>query len=167
VHGNVASDPHVLGEGFAPTPFTAEEIRRGCPDGRTVRMRLLGTEPAAGAAYCSVTRFTAGDADGATMEYFDETADRRIVGAVERVRNSWLDLQRHAAFPAADTTIDRETVVLPIGEYECLRYTVRSGAGETTFWFAERLPGMPVKSDTVAADGSHQTRVMIGNEYTA
>ena len=26
-------DPRVLGAGLAPTPFTADEIRAGCPDG--------------------------------------------------------------------------------------------------------------------------------------
>ena len=31
-----AEDPHVLGPGLAPTPFTADEIRQGCRPGRPV-----------------------------------------------------------------------------------------------------------------------------------
>ena len=31
-----AGDPHVLGPGLAPTPFTADEIRQGCRPGRFV-----------------------------------------------------------------------------------------------------------------------------------
>lgn len=33
----------------------------------------------------------------------------------------------------------------PIGELDCLRYTVREGATENVFWFATDLPGMPVR----------------------
>jgi hypothetical protein len=40
------SDPHVLAPGTAPTPFTADEIRGVCPDGRrgTDRTTMVGNE---------------------------------------------------------------------------------------------------------------------------
>ena len=31
-------DPHVLGPGLLPTPFTADEIRVACGSGRTMRL---------------------------------------------------------------------------------------------------------------------------------
>ena len=58
---------------------------------------------------------------------------------------TWLDLQGHASFPADDTTIESETIETPLGELDCLRYTVRDGASEKIFWFAKDLPGMPVR----------------------
>jgi hypothetical protein len=33
-----SGDPHILGPGLLPTPFTADEIRAGCPDGRFIRL---------------------------------------------------------------------------------------------------------------------------------
>ena len=59
------ADPHVLEPGHAPTPFTAEEIRRGCPPGRTIRMlvEIEGVEPA-----YRVNRFVGCDEAGTTLE---------------------------------------------------------------------------------------------------
>ncbi len=36
----------------------------------------------------------------------------------------------------------------PLGELDCLRYTVRDGATEEVFWFATSLPGMPIQQQT-------------------
>ncbi len=36
------ADPHILHPDHAPTPFTADEIRTGCPAGRTVTMAVDG-----------------------------------------------------------------------------------------------------------------------------
>jgi hypothetical protein len=37
------SDPHVLGPDLTPTPFTADETRHGCPEGRLIRLRVEST----------------------------------------------------------------------------------------------------------------------------
>ena len=40
-------------------------------------------------------------------------------------RVTWRELQGHAAFPVERTTVTEETIDLPIGRVECLRYDTR------------------------------------------
>jgi len=117
-----------------PTPFTAEEIRAGCPDGRTVRAR-------ADDGTISVSRFVDGDLDGATLESWTEAADGTVTAQPRRDRVTWRQLQQHAAFPEERTTVGREAISTPLGAHDCLRYEV----GEMTFWFDVGRPGMPVR----------------------
>jgi hypothetical protein len=143
------SDPHVMGEGQAPTPFTAAEIRAGCPDGHTLRVRTTS----AGGSSEVTHRFDDGDGDGVTITY--------SAGAVaESARVSWHDLQAHASFPAGSTTITTESIDTELGILECLRYDVQRDA-VATFWFAPAHPGMPVRY----TDGSTVTDV-VGIERT-
>lgn len=104
------SDPHVLGPGTAPTPFTAHEIRAGCPDERTITLLV---EPAGGPAWQRVNRFVAPDADGATLQRWRIGPDGERVGEIEEARTTWLQLQGHASFPESLVTIHPETLVLP------------------------------------------------------
>lgn len=104
------SDPHVLGPGTAPTPFTADEIRAGCPDGRTITLLV---EPAGGPAWQRVNRFVAPDADGATLQRWRIGPDGERVGEIEEARTTWLQLQGHASFPESLVTIHPETLLLP------------------------------------------------------
>jgi hypothetical protein len=135
-------DPHVLAPGQAPTPFTADEIRRGCPAGRTIRLRV---ETEGETSFQRVSRFVECDEAGAILERSRLSLDGSPLGdpAVDRV--SWRDLQAHASFPATDTTIEPDRIETALGTLDCLRYTVRSGTTEQVFWFAEDLPGMPVQ----------------------
>jgi len=179
------TDPHLLGPGLLPTPFTADEIRTGCPDGRTIR---LFVEPAEGEPFERVNRFVEADETGATIERWWVGPDGLVDGEVERERTSWLDLQRHAAFPADRTTSSRETLELPIGTVECLRYDVRpeasvgasvsaadaapgavtgavvDGHAVATFWFSLAHPGMPVRYEQVADAGGIDRTTMVGDE---
>ncbi len=134
----MAHDPHVLHDGHAPTPFTAEEIRHGCPVGRTVTTR---TETAGGGSETSVSRFVECDEDGAVFE--TGSGSRRV---------SWLDLQEHASFPSDATEIVVEAIATPLGHLDCLRYRVERDGQTHTFWFDRERPGMPVMV-TVVADG--------------
>lgn len=134
-------DPHVLGPGLAPTPFTADEIRGGCPSGRTIRMRV---EAVGEAPFDRLSRFVECDETGATLERARWSPEGSPLGEPEVTRVTWAELQGHASFPAEATVIEPERIVTPIGELDCLRYTVRDGATEEVFWFAEDLPGMPV-----------------------
>jgi hypothetical protein len=135
-------DPHVLAPGHAPTPFTAEEIRAGCPTGRTIRLRVHveGETP-----FHRVSRFLECDGSGATLERSRLSLDGSLLAEPDVDRVSWRDLQAHASFPANDTTIGPERIETAIGELDCLRYTVRDGATEEVFWFAKDLPGMPIQ----------------------
>lgn len=138
------SDPHVLGEGLAPTPFTAAEIRTGCPDGHTLRVRTTS----AGVVSEATHRFDDGDADGVTISHLSDTGSHSA-------RVAWLDLQAHASFPEDRTTISTEVITTEIGELDCLRYDVE-GEPAMTFWFALAHPGMPVRY----TDGRSVTEVV-------
>jgi hypothetical protein len=133
----IHADPHLLGPGLAPTPFTAAEIRAGCPVGR---VSIVRTPDGLGSI-----RFASGDEEGAWIE--DTMLDERgeAAGPVERERSTWLELQEHAAFPAESTTIDRVELAGPLGTLPCLRYTVQRGEAVLVFWFAVDLPGMPIR----------------------
>lgn len=138
-------DSHVLAPGQAPTPFTADEIRRGCPAGRTIRLRVdvVGETP-----FLRVSRFVECDEAGATIERSRLSLDGSPLAQPEVDRMTWRDLQAHASFPADDTTIEPERIETAIGALDCLRYTVRDGTTDEVFWFAKDLPGMPIRSLT-------------------
>lgn len=132
-----SDDPHVLGPGLAPTPFTAAEIRAGCPVGRVSVVRT--------ASGLGSIRFAENDDDGAWIEDVDLDESGEATGPVERAHSTWLELQEHASFPAASTTIDPVDLDGPLGTLPCLRYTVQRGDVELVFWFATGLPGMPIR----------------------
>lgn len=138
-------DPYVLAPGRAPTPFTAAEIRGGCPAGRIIRLRVdaVGETP-----FHRVSRFVECDEAGATIERSRLSLDGSPIAEPEVDRVTWRDLQAHASFPAEDTTIASERIETAIGALDCLRYTVRRGATDQVFWFARDLPGMPIQSLT-------------------
>ena len=135
-------DERVLAEGRAPTPFTAAEIRDGCPSGRMIRLLV---EPATQDPYVRVHRFIDTDEEGALQESSRLTADGAPLGEPETHRVTWRGLQAHASFADAHTTIEREPLETNMGLLDCLRYTVDTGDGIDTYWFAIALPGMPVK----------------------
>jgi hypothetical protein len=136
------TDAHQLHPNHHPTPFTAEEIRIGCPPGRTVRSLVVqvGSEP-----HVQITRFVSGDADGAEQESWTETPDGVRLTEPRRRRSSWLDFQGHASMPTASTVIAEEEIDIPAGHFACLRYTRRDGDTVNTFWFAKAAPGMPLR----------------------
>jgi hypothetical protein len=139
----MANDPHLLRPDHHPTPFSADEIRIGCPPGRTVRALIeeAGKDP-----YVQVTRFVSGDAEGADQVFWTEALDGVPLTEPRRRRSTWLDLQGHASMPAGTTTITEEDIDIPAGHYACLRYTRREDDGSiATFWFARSAPGMPLK----------------------
>jgi hypothetical protein len=138
----MTTDPHQLRAGHHPTPFTADEIRIGCPPGRTVRSLVVeaGSEP-----YVQITRFVSGDAEGAEQESWTETPEGVRLTEPRRRRSSWLDFQAHASMPAASTVIAEEEIDIPAGQFACLRYTRRDGDTVDTFWFAKTAPGMPLQ----------------------
>ncbi|MGH8946801.1 MAG: hypothetical protein ACRDVL_11730, partial [Acidimicrobiia bacterium] len=51
--------------GTAPTPFSADEMRRGCPSGRTVTVKVRDGQ---GPDRLETTRFVSTDDHGAVLE---------------------------------------------------------------------------------------------------
>jgi hypothetical protein len=125
-----------------PTPFSAADIRGGCPLGRTIRVR---SETPAGEPTFRRIRFVDVDADGAVQEFQPTDADGTALEEPTRHRSSWSDLQQHASKPVSETMIDEIDLALPFGTEACWRYTVSGGEGTAAFWFAKSRPGMPVQ----------------------
>ncbi len=128
--------------GHAPTPYTADQIRAGCPTGRSID---LSVKTKVETPYIQHIRFVDTDKIGATQDLWRTSADGTPRGAVDTVYSSWPELQRHASFPMKTTTIDDERIEISAGTFDCMRYTVLRGAIAHTFWFAVDLPGMPVR----------------------
>lgn len=144
-------DPHVLRPDHLPTPFTADEIRIGCPPGRTVRALVIrGTSD----PFIRVTRFVAADAEGADQETWTETPEGERLTEPEPNHSTWLEFQSHASMPAAATTISKETIEIPAGRFDCLKYVRNNDESVSTFWFAHSAPGMPLRFEERTADGA-------------
>ncbi len=153
-----APDPHVLDPAHLPTPFTADELRAGCPAGRTLRSRA---EFADGTVEDRVYRFDEVDHEGAVIESWSVRLDGgREAG--DRLRTSWRDLQSHASFPADRTLVEHVSLTTELGEMSCVRYIVQLGDGRTNrFWFDTGRPGMPVAYDVVDAHGEPEEAVTV------
>ena len=137
-------DSHRLRPDHHPTPFTAAEIRSNWIPGRSVRSLIVrpGVEP-----FVRVTLAVSAEEDGGESENWTETPDGRRLTEPERAYAKWLVLQGHASMPAELTTIEEETIEIPAGRFECLRYTRSDGDEVDTFWFAKTRPGAPVRME--------------------
>ena len=144
-----------------PTPFSAADIRTGCPLGRAIRLRseAPGVEPT-----FRQIRFVEVDADGAVQEFQPTNAAGRPVGEPTRDRSSWLDLQQHASQPASATVIDEVDLALPFGTESCWRYTVSADEERVTFWFAKGRAGMPVQVEKRVGGELVSRSVVIADE---
>jgi hypothetical protein len=146
----MTDDPHQFRPGDQPTPFSADEIRQGCPPGRTVRTLVVraGQEP-----YVHVTRFSTGDEERSDQEFWNETPDGTRLTETETGHSTWREFQGHASMPADRTTVTEEEIEIPAGRFACLRYTRTDEDGVGIFWFAKSAPGMPLKFERMV-DGN-------------
>jgi hypothetical protein len=145
-----------------PTPFSAAQIRDGCPAGRTIRIR---EETPDGPPTFRRIRFVEADADGAVHELQATDEDGRPIGEPTRGHSTWLDLQRHASQPADATTVDEVALPLPFGDFACWRYTVERPEAELRFWFAKQLPGMPAQVEEWVDGVMTGRSSMIANDW--
>lgn len=158
-------DPHTLQLDHAPTPFTADQIRQGCRDGRKITWRHAAPGRA---AYQQTFTFEEGDAEGALLVVSTYGEDGKRVGEPMRHRGKWKQFQSHASFPASDTRIVEEDQETVMGIFACLHYEVSSPDGRVSdFWFAKDLPGPPIRVE-VRRDGRLlNVMTMTGNTYPA
>jgi hypothetical protein len=155
-------DAHRLRPDHLPTPFSAAQIRAGCPAGRTIRIRE--ETPDAQPTFRRI-RFVEVDADRGVQEFQATDEDGRPVGEGTRRHSTWLDLQRHASQDAAASTVDEVELTLPFGDFACWRYVVQHPGSELRFWFAQLLPGMPAQVEEWV-DGILTGRsTMIANDW--
>lgn len=133
--------PYLLDPRHLPTPFSAAEIRAASPDGRTQVVRV---EPAGGPAATREIVYAEGDEQGAVQVRTPLGPDGEPAGEPTREAVTWLDLQAHASFEAARSVRERVRLEHPLGELDCLRYTVTDGDAVDHYWFDLSRPGMPV-----------------------
>jgi len=129
----------------APTPFSAEEIREGCPSGRTSKYLI---EVAGNPNSFQVVTFVNGDKDGTGFESITLGHEGAQVGEKQTADARWDELQFHASFPEADTRISSESYTTPAGKFDCWHYVVKKDKeekkGVSHYWFAKSLPGAPI-----------------------
>ncbi|MHC5011571.1 MAG: hypothetical protein ACYTG6_11580 [Planctomycetota bacterium] len=130
----------------APTPFSAEQIREGCPPGRRSTFLM---EPTGVPKFHLTFHFAAGDEEGTDLETIRKTFQGESMGPPRKVRSTWKELQGHASFPAEHTVITEERIEVPAGAYDCWRYVVthpdNPQTDVRTYWFAKSLPGPPIR----------------------
>ncbi|MCA8954369.1 MAG: hypothetical protein KDE27_32985 [Planctomycetes bacterium] len=139
-----ASAPAWPATGPGPTPYTAEQIRAAHPDG--TMLHFLVVAPGVPETV-HVTRFTAGDAEGVTVESWTEDRDENPTSEQRSSRSTWVELQNHAVFDAARTSREEARCHVGGADYDCWLYTVTDPGGSRTrerFWFAHEHPGPPV-----------------------
>jgi len=140
-------DPHLLGPGLLPTPFTAAEIREATGTGKLIRLLLEGPDGPMGE---HVNRFRDTDEEGATLDRWAAEDPNAVVSN----RVTWAELQGHAAFDADTTSVSTVSLSSPLGELTCRRYDTDDGV----FWFSVAHPGMPVQYES---DGLRTTVLSI------
>ena len=148
---------HRLQPDHLPTPFSADQIRDGCPAGRTIHIR----EEAAGEppTFRRLV-FTEVGPETAETESQSTDADGWPIGEPTHGTSTWLDLQRHASQPEDVTTVREVVLALPFGDMDCWLYVVRRPDAELRFWFAKALPGMPVQVEEWV-DGALAGRTLV------
>ena len=154
-------DANRLQPDHLPTPFSAADIRDGCPVGRTIQLQ---SEVPGGELTFRRIRFVEVDADGAVQEFQSTDAGGRPIDEPTLRRSSWLDLQHHASQPASTTVIDEVDLALPFGTEACWRYTVSTRDGCATFWFAKGRAGMPVQVEERVGGELVSRSVVIADE---
>ena len=132
-----ATDPHVLGPGLLPTPFTADEIRDATGAGAIIHLLLEGPDGPLGIRFAEAVDMLA---EGATLDRWAADDPRAVVS--DRV--TWIELQGHAAFDAATTSVSTVSLTTPLGDLTCRRYDTDDGV----FWFSIDHPGMPVQYES-------------------
>lgn len=149
-------DSNRMEKGFAPTPFSADEIKINCPQGRII---VFQVETSGKPLFFQTMKFGTESKDGTVVESTITDAAGQIVGQKQYIISKWTELQSHASFPEERTRIESQEFTTPAGTFDCWLYTVSSDTNEVKsekrFWFAKILPGPPIcyeekNGDTVA-----------------
>ena len=132
----------------APTPFHAEEIRQDCPSGSWRRFQVESFGDKGWITQYQTTTFVVSSEVSTEVESVDVDSAGKIIGQRQTVTATWQQLQAHASFSAASTTIESVPLTLGAGEFKTWHYTIATmDAGIKTvkhLWFAKTLAGPPV-----------------------
>jgi hypothetical protein len=144
-----------------PTPFSAAQIRTACPAGRVIIFRIeqAGKEP-----FLQISTFAAATETDVRITAHMETPAGTPLGEPREMRSPWRDLQAHASFPAAVTTVSEETVSVPAGTFRCWIFTVQTAPDTVQcLAFAQDLPGPPIRMTITRAGAEVFNLVLLEN----
>lgn len=123
---------------FAPTPFSADQIREAMPIGRVIEWRLTMGSTNQRTAETTWTVIGA-DASGMTL---------RTEPGGEESTTAWTGLRDHARFPAPSTEVTAGVVIeTSLGALNTTRYVVTKPGSLERYWFAPSLPGPPIRHE--------------------
>lgn len=135
-------ESHRLTPDTHPTPFSAAQIRDASREGTIITYRI---DPLDGDPYLDRWEFLGGDEEGGRRRRWTETLDGEVIEEPTEIESSWVDLQRHASYPASITRLMTGVAVTPAGEFDCWVYVTANDDGSiTTASFARSQPGPPV-----------------------
>ena len=147
---DVARTPEpVLRDELLPPHFSADAIRMAMPVGTTLVFRTATTATLGdGLAVMGMERqdvqweVLAADPEQTTIRYGPASA----AGESTERTHSWAELATHSQFPAQMTTRQEGVAVtVPVGTFDCTRYTVREpGDTVSVYEFAQGIAGPPV-----------------------
>ena len=97
--------------------------------------------------------FTEADESGVLVHSIAVSLEGETMGENE-TRSSWEDLMRHASYPAGFTTITPVELTVGAGTFQAKLYEVADGGGgvDMRVWFADEMPGPPLKLEDLQAD---------------
>jgi hypothetical protein len=144
----------------APYPFTAAEIRAGCPLGRVIDYRI---EKVGESARSERWAFAPVGEDSVTITTTALDAQGNPTGVPETQTAKWTELHEHAHFPRAATQLSEESLTVPAGTFAVLRYVVTKEDDVKTLWFAKTLAGPPVKLEATHSGQTVMTMTMQAN----
>jgi len=138
-------DTNRMAEGMAPTPYSAEQIRGFCDDGRQYRFLI---ENRGQPKQYQITRFGKGDEEHAAMETRATDTTGKALGEPPKAQPPWAALQAHASFPEKDCEIITNLIQGPATSHVCWVYRIRGELDgqptETVLCFAKNMPGPPI-----------------------
>ncbi len=143
-------DEAALPDTHLPTPFTADEIRLEWIEGFELVMRRSSPD----GDYLERWRVVSADDEGVEIEFAAIDGLGETVGEPRRQRSGWEELRNHAVFAADRASRTWVVETTPLGELEGWLYSVREPEGDTVahYFFAESLPGAPVRLRVVSGD---------------
>ncbi len=145
--------PPADGPELAEAPYSAAQIRAATGVGRTYVWRVTAKDAPVTTHHIV---FEAVDEAGCTLRVEDHDEAGQVVWGPETASSTWAELESHGRFPKDAMTVRREPVTVPAGTFEARLYEVAMPPEEgapgpmvVRFWFADALPGAPVKLETL------------------
>ncbi|MFT4709439.1 MAG: hypothetical protein ACI8Q9_000559 [Planctomycetota bacterium] len=142
-------------EGHLPTPFSASDIRDSCTEGS---FRVFSMETPEG-IFTQTLLFGEGDSEGAPFAVVMTDSEGVEIVKQDMPHTAWTEFQSHASCETETTILTREMMTTGAGEFDCWVYRSDGPMGmAVTNYFAVDLPGPPVLSLGVGADGTQLVR---------